>query len=250
MDDAIISPGASEALDFIVKNRRHHMLLLAGSCIIDYSGRALSHLPCGERLVIVKQDGCVLVHRGRGREPVNWMPPRSRVSYLCEDDTLHLHCAQRSTGERMDIIFECINLVSCISTQDSCQQRLTGLESDMVDQLEKQPQVLEEGLRILRREKQTRSGAIDLFAIDRMGTPVLIEVKRNPPGPQVVSQLEAYVLDFKNKNPRAKVRGILCATKIPAMIRTLLSERGLEWREFTPHFELEELHQRRLDEFI
>jgi hypothetical protein len=250
MDETLLNPNFREALKFISEKQRHHMLLISGRCTIEYRGRAISTLPTGERLVIIKQDGCVIVHRGEGREPVNWMPPKTKTQYTLEEDTLYLHCERRHTREKMDILFTHINLLASISLHDGCQQNLTGLESDMVDQLEKQPHVLEEGLRILRREKQTRSGAIDLFAIDREGTPVIIEVKRNPPTPQAVYQLEAYLLDFKNKNPKAEVRGILCASKIPSMIRTLLASKGMEWREFTPQLQLQEQHQRRLDEFI
>ena len=74
--------------------------------------------------------------------------------------------------------------------------------------------------------------------------------KRNPPGVQAVSQLEAYILDFREKNPGVVVRGILCAPRVPMMVRTLLADKGFEWREFRPSFELGDEKQRRLDEFI
>ena len=87
--------------------------------------------------------------------------------------------------------------------------------------------MIEEGLRITDREKQTRSRAID-----RDYTPAIIEIKRSQPTLSAVLQLKAYVLDHQHRHTGgAQVRGILCAPNIPAMIRTLLTENGLGWRE-------------------
>ena len=51
------------------------MVTLVGECEVDYDGRATSHLPLGERLVILKSDGTLLVHRTEQHEPVNWQSP-------------------------------------------------------------------------------------------------------------------------------------------------------------------------------
>ncbi len=250
MDRILISPSSADAFEFVSKEIRQRMILVAGRCTVEYRGRALSFLPEGERLVIVKQDGCVIVHRSRGREPVNWMPPGTRLEYDLSDQIFSVRCEKRSSREKMVVEFLKVNFLASLHLSDSGQQSLVGLESDMVDQIIEQPRVLEDGVRIVRREKQTVSGSIDLFAIDRNGLPVVIEVKRNPPGVQAVSQLEAYILDFREKNPGVVVRGILCAPRVPMMVRTLLADKGFEWREFRPRFELGDEKQRRLDEFI
>ena len=74
----IFNPTSKDSLVFIEK---HHtskvektMLLLIGDCIVDYRGRAQSILDWGERVVMIKQDGNVLVHQPQMREPVNWQP--------------------------------------------------------------------------------------------------------------------------------------------------------------------------------
>ena len=41
----------------------------------------------GGRIVIVEPDGSVLVHQRVGREPVNWQPPGTRISYQTETDS-------------------------------------------------------------------------------------------------------------------------------------------------------------------
>ena len=88
--------------------------------------------------------------------------------------------------------------------------QIIGAESDIADRIMSDPSVIEEGLQITDRGKQTRSGAINLYGIDRDRTPIIIEVKRSQPTPFAVFQLKAYVLDHLHTNP-ARVRGILCA---------------------------------------
>lgn len=55
--------------------REDHTIVLVGSCVVNYRGRAGSVLPEGERVVIIKPDGTLLVHQKEKREPVNWNPP-------------------------------------------------------------------------------------------------------------------------------------------------------------------------------
>jgi len=51
---------------------QHRMLLVVGRCWVYYAGRARSKLEPGERMLIIKEDGSLLVHRSVGYEPVNW----------------------------------------------------------------------------------------------------------------------------------------------------------------------------------
>ena len=112
------------------------------------------------------------------------------------------------------------------------------------------PSVIEDGLRITYREKQTRSCAIDLYGIDRDHTPAIIEIKRSQLTPSAVLQLKAYVLDHQRRHTEnVRVRGILCAPNIPVMIRTLLTENELEWIVFKYELEQADDAQSTLEEF-
>ena len=62
--------------------------------------------------------------------------------------------------------------------RDDQPLRITGAEADIADRIMRDPSVIEEGLRITDREKQTRSSAIDLYYVDRDHIPVIIEIKR------------------------------------------------------------------------
>jgi hypothetical protein len=54
--------------------QRKKLVIVLGSCTVQYKGRASSTLEVGERLLIVKQDCALLVHRPRGYQPVTSYP--------------------------------------------------------------------------------------------------------------------------------------------------------------------------------
>jgi len=253
----LLSPTSFEAEEFAgthMRGARNSVLIVVGCCCVEYSGRARSTLGWGERIVIVKPDGSVLVHQRAGREPVNWQPPGTRVRYQTETDNgtslFVIYSYRFKPPEKMYVRFKTIKTISAYMLRDDQALQITGAESDIADRILSDPSIIEEGLRITDREKQTRSGAIDLYGIDQDHTPVIIEVKRSQPTPSAVFQLKAYVLDHQHRHTgKAQVRGILCAPSIPAMIRTLLTENGLEWRVFKYEFEQADDAQSTLEEF-
>lgn len=247
----ISSPSNQEALEFAERYSRgsREVLTIVGCCRVEYSGRAKSVLDYGERLVIVKRDGSVLVHQSTGREPINWQPPNTKIEYGLREDRFILSSQRPDPGEKMRILFKRVDLISSFYLRDASKIRIVGMESNIIDLILENSSVIEPGLRVVSIEKPTRSGVIDIFGVDSNQVPVVIEVKRSQPGPAAVSQLEAYVHDFKRHNQEAEVRGILCAPRIPAMIRTLLAKKGLEWREFAPEFELADERQTTLDKY-
>ena len=64
-------------------------------------------------------------------------------------------------------------------------------------------------------------------------------------------KLKSYVLDYEHKHIEPVwVRGILCAPNILIMIRTLLTESGLEWSVFKYEFDQADDAQSTLEEFV
>ena len=52
------------------------MRLVIARCAVDYSGRLSAHLPLATRLLMLKNDGSILVHSDSGSyKPLNWMNP-------------------------------------------------------------------------------------------------------------------------------------------------------------------------------
>ena len=249
----IINPSSSDALVFIEEYHRSKpdksLLLLVGNCMVDYRGRARSLLDWGERVVMIKQDGTVLVHRPVMREPVNWQPTGSKTDFNVKDDQLVLRSRHTNPPEKMKITFRSLKMVVVSSLCDNANLAIVGMEADVVNQIISDPGVIEEGLRISKREKHVKSGMIDLFGYDKDHVPVIIEVKRSLASISAVHQLRMYVTDVKKDVKKANVRGILCAPRVPDMVKKLLSDYDLEWKEVERQVVLPDDWQRTLKDF-
>jgi hypothetical protein len=233
-----VSPSGEEALRIANSRKPGSLLLIIGECRVRFKGRAEAFLDYGERLVMLKRDGSVLVHRGDGCDAVNWQPPGTRTTFFLDEEGLVLHAYRSKPPEKLKIRFRKVKLIANLRMRDKAELRLTGMEKDYADRVEENPWIIEEGLRVIRRERRTDSGSIDIYARDKDNIPVILEVKRGVAGVAAVYQLEAYVNDFKRKNRAAKVRGILCAPRIPPMVQNMLRERGFEYRAYSCRFEL------------
>jgi len=249
----LLNPKALDALKFIEEYHKKKpdktFLLVIGDCMIDYRGRARSFLDWGERIIMIKQDGALLVHQPVMREPVNWQPTGSITDFIVNDNNLILKSRHKSPPEKMKITFRKLNLIAATSLRDKAKLIISGMETDVVNEIISNPEVIEEGLRISKREKHVKSGMIDLFCYDSNHVPVVIEVKRSLANISSVHQLRMYVNDIKKDIDEANVRGILCAPKIPDMVKKLLSDYKLEWQEVERRIVIHDDHQKTLKEF-
>jgi RecB family endonuclease NucS len=234
-----LSPSSQKALELVYGNgSARSMIMLLGECSVSYQGRAKSYLDFGDRLVIVKKDGAVLVHQGETREPVNWQPPGTRPTYHSIDDSFVIRAQRTKARELMKIEFRRIDLLTMKELTDKAELQLAGMEEDIVKKIMENPCIVEEGLRVSEKERRTSSGSIDLFCRDKDGCHVILEVKRGNPGISAAYQLEAYSSDFKRKNPECSVRAVLVAPRIPLMVKNRLMKKGLEYREINVKFDL------------
>ncbi|UCF11732.1 MAG: endonuclease NucS [Thermoplasmatales archaeon] len=247
------NPTASDALIFIEKYHKSKpdktVLLLVGDCMVDYHGRARSLLDWGERIIMVKEDGTVLVHQPVMREPVNWQPTGTKIEYSVKDNLLVVRSRHTRPPEKMKIVFRSLKTVMVTSLRDQSSLVIAGMETDVVNQIIIDPSIIEEGLRISKREKHVKSGLIDLYGFDKEHIPVVIEVKRSIANISAVQQLRMYVNDVKKDVKIANVRGILCAPRIPDMVKKLLSDYGLEWQEVEREVVLPDDWQKTLKDF-
>ncbi len=247
------NPSASEAKSFIShyhqENPEKTLLQLLGHCKVNYQGRAKSFLDWGDRLIILKEDGNLMVHQPVLREPINWQPTGSRTEYVINDDVFILKSHHQKPPEKMKITFDEIFAIIICILKDTAQLRIAGMEADVVKQIIDNPSCVEEGLRIHQQEKQVHSGMIDLFAYDKDHKPVVIEVKRSLATISNVHQLRMYVNDIQQQSKKDFVRGILCAPRIPDMIKNLLLDYNLEWKEVNHEIILADDNQKTLSEF-
>ena len=59
---------------------KNKTVIIGCHCSVKYSGRAESFLPKGDRLVVIKQDGSLLIHQPYGSSPVNYMKEGASLS--------------------------------------------------------------------------------------------------------------------------------------------------------------------------
>jgi len=251
--NTLVRPSTTDALHFI---EEHHVstpektfLIVLGDCLVNYNGRARSLLDWGERVIMIKQDGAVLVHQPVMREPVNWQPTGSRTEFTMKDNHLVLKSRHLHPPEKMKITFREVQLITVTSLRDRANLVIAGMETDVVNQIISDPSIIEEGLRITKREKPVKSGSIDLYGFDKNHVPVIIEVKRSLATISSVHQLRMYVKETKKDNKEAQVRGVLCAPRVPEMVKKLLEEHDLEWREVERNVVLPDDRQKTLREF-
>ena len=251
--DIIQYPYASEAKSFIEKYHQKKpektILQIIGSCTVNYEGRAKSFLDRGERFIIIKPDGNLMVHQPVLREPINWQPAGSITEFRVDDELFIVYSRHRKPSEKMMISFRDIFSIVICELKDNAQLKIVGMESDVVDHIIKDPSCIEEGLRIHKQEKQVNSGMIDLFAYDKSHSPVIIEVKRSLATINNVHQLRMYVNDMQHESESANVRGILCAPRVPDMVKNLLLDYNLEWKEVEHEIVLPDDKQRTLTDF-
>jgi hypothetical protein len=244
-----LAPSPETAKKFLEEQSPKAMVIIIGDCRVKYRGRARSFLDFGERLVVIKRDKSVMVQRDIKCEPVNWQPPGSIVEYSVEDGLFTVYAFRTNPPEKMRIEFRKIEMIISTILEDYAPLSVVGMETDYVGKIMEDPELIEEGFRIFKKEKKTASGSIDIYGIDTEGIPVIVEVKRSPVSPVAVTQLEAYVSDLKRKNRNARVRGILVAPRIPEMVKNLLVEKGFEYREVGWEFENPDEKQKSLTDF-
>jgi RecB family endonuclease NucS len=225
IDDALLAVKAA------ISKRK--TLIVAGNCWVDYHGRASSTLKPGERILVVKEDGSVLVHRPKGYEPVNWQPSGCLLHADKKKDALVIRAIRRKPREILIIFFDRIFLVSVLSLIDKGEFSLYASEEDMQKAILLQPSIVEEGLRPISYEKKVEPGFIDVYGIDKHGRMVVIEIKRKTAGREAALQLAKYVDSLKITVNR-DVRGILVAPQIAKGVQKLLITLRLDFRPLDP----------------
>jgi RecB family endonuclease NucS len=171
---------------------------------------------------MVKADGCVAVHADGGAyKPLNWMTAPNR---LVEEPGRWVVTNPR--GERLVITME--EVISDTSHELGVDPglRKDGVEAHLQELLAEACEVIQPGLRLIRREHVTEIGPVDLLCRDADGHAVAVEIKRRG-DIDGVEQLARY-LSFLARDPTLRpVRGIFVAQVIKPQARALAAERDI-----------------------
>jgi hypothetical protein len=230
----LVSPNVTDA-EKVAKEAVSHRktLLLVGNCWVHYLGRARSKLEPGERILIIKEDGSLLVHRSVGYEPVNWQPPGCIFNVHVKDDVLEIRAVRQKPAESVKVFFDKIHMISALSLVDSGEFSLYASEEDMQKAILSEPSLLEDGFKLISYEKKVEPGFVDVYGVDKSGKLVVVEIKRKTASKIAAIQLAKYIEAVKGKANR-EVRGILVAPNTAKDVQRLLATLGLEFKALDP----------------
>ncbi|HVL87778.1 MAG TPA: endonuclease NucS, partial [Candidatus Thermoplasmatota archaeon] len=205
------------------------IVTLVGVCEIDYSGRAESMLAIGERMVLLKPDGTLLVHTPEKLKPVNWQPPGCAHAAAIEDGRLVVTSSRKKPPETVRIVLHEIDTIGVVRLRDDEELLLVGSEDDLQRLLHLRPDLVEPGFRPWARERQSQRGPMDVYGEDARGNRVVVEAKRRAAGMKEVEQLRRYV-EKERQAREGKVRGVLVAPSVSDRARRYLAELDLEFK--------------------
>ena len=153
------------------------MRLIVARCEVTYTGRLTARLPASTRLLMLKDDGSVLVHADAGGyKPLNWMTGPTVVEG--DADTLVVRKRAGRTEDRLEIrLLEVFSDVSHDMGEAAALEK-DGVERDLQLLLADRPEQIEPGLRLVKREWPTEVGPVDLMCRDANDGWVAVEIKR------------------------------------------------------------------------
>ena len=230
-------PDFHEVVNVVNTLKNIYVIIMYLNCKVLYKGRARSILEDGDRLLITKPDGSLLIHEREKREPVNWQPPGCTLVASIRNELLYIRSIRRNPREEIVVISPHVYVLLATAC-DRGKFTLWGSEDEMANIVMKNPNLIEDGFKPLHREYPTPYGNIDLLGEDKHGTIVVIEFKRSVAQLSGVSQLKRYV-DFMIKHHK-RVRGILVAPGITNSALRLLKEYGLEFKRLSPTLKISE----------
>jgi RecB family endonuclease NucS len=199
--------------------------LIVARCEVTYTGRLYAHLPASTRLLMLKDDGSVLVHADAGGyKPLNWMTPPTVIEQ--GDDVIVVRKRAGRSEDRLEIrIAELLAEFEHELGEDAGLEK-DGVERHLQEALADLPETIEEGLRLVRREWPTDIGPVDLMCRDVDDGWVAVEIKRVGTI-EAVEQLSRYLEVLQVDPALAECRGILAAESVKPQARTLCAARGL-----------------------
>ena len=228
------NPTVEKAVSFVKEAlSKRKALIIVGNCWVDYHGRASSKLEPGERIVIFKEDGSVLVHRPVGYEPVNWQPPGCIFQTNASEKVLQVRAVRRKPHESVRISFDTIYLVAVLSLEDKGEFALHASEEDMQKAILMEPSLVEDGFKPISYEKKVEPGFVDVYGVDKTGKFVVVEIKRKTASKDAALQLAKYVEAIRGLTNR-EVRGVLAAPNLAKGVQRLLETLGLDFNVLDP----------------
>ena len=231
------------------------MRIIVADCSAEYTGRLNASLPTAKRVLLIKEDGSVLIFSEIGSyKPLNWMVApctmhvekdsgeagdsgdscnsgesnaenaKSNAESVFANGTI-LKIAAKKGNDILRIVLQHVYSDSSYDLGEDPGLVKDGVEEHLQHYLAEQIERIGKGAKLVRREYPTAIGPVDIMAKDSNGVHVAIEIKRNG-GIDGVEQLTRYC-ELLNRDPLLKpVRGIFAAQTISPQARVLAQDRG------------------------
>lgn len=234
------------------------MRIIVADCSAEYTGRLNASLPTAKRVLLIKEDGSVLIFSEIGSyKPLNWMVApctmhvekdsgeagdsadsadsgeaaesnaenaKSNAESVFANGTV-LKIAAKKGNDILRIVLQHVYSDSSYDLGEDPGLVKDGVEEHLQHYLAEQIERIGKGAKLVRREYPTAIGPVDIMAKDSNGVHVAIEIKRNG-GIDGVEQLTRYC-ELLNRDPLLKpVRGIFAAQTITPQARVLAQDRG------------------------
>jgi len=204
--------------------------LIVARCEVRYSGRLKAVLPEALRLLMLKDDGSIMVHADSGGyKPQNWMTPPTAI----EEEPGLMTVSKRGAEDKLEILIaEVLSDVEHDMGEAAALEK-EGVERQLQELLAESPWSCGEGFRLVRREWPTDIGPVDLMCRDGNDDFVAVEIKRVGTI-EAVEQLTRYLGRICGEPGLKRCRGVLAAQVLKPQARKLAESRGIDCVEVDP----------------
>lgn len=155
------------------------MRIIQADCTIRYTGRCETFLPEACRLILIKDDGSVMIHVDSGIKPLNYMKSSKNIQFLEQDGHTILYAG--NTKEELYVDLLAVRQDVFIPfPEDDAQMVKTGTEDLLQEEIFSHLCDYVEGHEPVCREFETGKGPVDVFGMNSEKTETsIIEVKRH-----------------------------------------------------------------------
>ncbi len=232
--------------------QRNELITVYCECEVNYEGRAYSKLERGERVIIIKPDKTLLVHKPTGRNPVNWMKEGASIKFDSNNDSLFINAESINPRERMIIKVSKVHLLHSCELSDAEEVSIMGSEADMARMIYEKPYLINPDFKPVSLEEQTKYGYIDVMGHDGEGTLIIIECKRDKAGLNAVQQLRRYVERIKTAKGTDKVIGYIAAPGMTKNSEQMLKDWGFKFAQVEPPMKnvIDKSRQKKLKDYF
>ncbi|WP_166377180.1 endonuclease NucS domain-containing protein [Halorubrum sp. BOL3-1] len=188
------------------------VVVIFATCSVEWNGNRDGSIGTGQRIVLCKPDGSVSVHRPTGARAVARQGIGSKLQLVSSENGDLLYGSKSRGQNTIRVLLTEVSLAVVYDAIDDAEPEHDNTEAEIHESIASNPEILEDGLRIVHHEHSISVGTIDVVAADEDGNWVIIEVKNPYAKLSHVDQLRRYVKHYRTTE-HGPVRGMLVAPR-------------------------------------